>query len=170
MRYLILVLAVVGWLTVTSSVVQACSCMTPGTPCESYGTASAVFVGTAVSVRELEKPKPEDRDTWQYGRVFKFSVEQSYLGVDGAEVEILTGGGGGDCGYQFKIGSRYLVYAHGYQNRLSTSICTRTKGFASANEDLAFLGNLSSAAPGATARWLIGKGMGLPSRFRLTSS
>lgn len=150
MRYLIVVIAVVGWLMVTSSVAQACSCMTPGTPCESYGTASAVFVGTAVSVREQEKPKPEDRDTYHYRRVYKFSVEQSYLGVDGTEVEISTGGGGGDCGYQFKIGSRYLVYAHSYQNRLSTSICTRTKSFASAGEDLEFLGNLASAAPGAT--------------------
>lgn len=150
MRYLIVVIAVLGWLTVASSVARACSCMAPGTPCESYGTANAVFVGTAVSVRELERPKPEDLDKWHYRRVFKFSVEQSYLGVDGTEIEIFTGVGGGDCGYQFKIGTRYLVYAHSYQNRLSTSICTRTKSFASANEDLAFLGNLSSAAPGAT--------------------
>ncbi|HKR13263.1 MAG TPA: carboxypeptidase regulatory-like domain-containing protein [Pyrinomonadaceae bacterium] len=150
MRYLIVVIAVIGWLTVTSSVVQACSCAGSGTPCEAYGTANAVFVGTAVSVREAERPKPEDRDTWHYERAFKFTVEQSYLGVDGTEVEILTGGGGGDCGYQFQIGGRYLVYAHSYQNRLSTSICTRTKSFASASEDLAFLGNLSSAAPGAT--------------------
>lgn len=150
MRYLIVVIAVVGWLTVTSSVVQACSCMSPGTPCESYGTANAVFVGTAVSVRELERPKPGETETWYYERAFKFTVEQSYLGIDGTEVEILTGSGGGDCGFQFQIGGRYLVYAHSYQNRLSTSICTRTKSFASANEDLAFLGNLSSAAPGAS--------------------
>lgn len=150
MRYLIVVMAVVGWLTVTSSVAQACSCMAPGTPCESYGTANAVFVGTAVSVRDVERPKPENVETWHDQRVYKFSVEQSYLGVSSTEVEISTGFGGGDCGYQFKIGERYLVYAHSYQNRLSTSICSRTKSFASANEDLAFLGNLSSAAAGAS--------------------
>lgn len=150
MRYLVVVMAVVGWLTVTSLAVQACSCFQVGTPCESYGTASAVFVGTAVSVRTVERPKTENEDPWYDRRVFKFSVEQSYLGVDGTEVEIFTGMGGGDCGYSFKIGERYLVYAHGYQNRLSTSICARTRPFASATEDLAFLGNLSSAAAGAT--------------------
>ncbi len=150
MRCLIVVMAVAGWLVVMSPVTQACSCFAPGTPCESYGTASAVFVGIAVSVREMEQPKPEDRDEWFFRRSFRFSVEQSYLGVDGTEVEILTGGGGGDCGYRFQIGERYLIYAHNYKNRLTTSICTRTKSFASASEDLAFLGNLSSAARGAT--------------------
>lgn len=150
MRYLIVLSVVVGWLLVTSSAAHACSCMTPGTPCESYGTANAVFVGTAVSVRELERPKSGDVDTWHYQRAYKFSVEQSYLGVEGTEVEIVTGSGGGDCGYQFQIGTRYVVYAHSYQDRLSTTICTRTRTVTSAGEDLAFLRNLSSAAPGAS--------------------
>jgi Carboxypeptidase regulatory-like domain len=150
MRYLIVVIAVVGWLTVASSVAQACSCMAPGTPCESYGTASAVFVGTAVSVRGVERPRTADLDTWYDKRVYKFSVEQSYSGVDGTEVEISTGTGGGDCGYRFEIGERYLIYAHSYQNRLSTNICSRTKALATANEDLAFLGNLSSSPAGAS--------------------
>jgi Tissue inhibitor of metalloproteinase len=150
MRYLIVLMAVFGWLTITSSVAQACSCLTPGTPCESYGTADAVFVGTVVSVQDPQSSKSGDVNAWRHQRVFKFSVEQSYLGVKGTEVEILTASDGTACGYDFRIGERYLVYAHSYGNRLSTSICTRTRSLTSASEDLAFLGNLSSAAPGVS--------------------
>ncbi len=89
MRYLIVVIAVVGWLTVTTSVVQACSCITPGTPCESYGTASAVFVGTAVSVREMERPKPGDKAAWYHQRA---------LG-EGANHLIAAQGANKDCAY-----------------------------------------------------------------------
>ena len=62
-----------------------------------------------------------------------------------------TGTGGGDCGYDFKIGERYLIYAHQWgSNRLTTSVCTRTRPYAKADEDLEFLRNLSSFAPGVT--------------------
>lgn len=150
MRYLIVAVAMLGWFGVMSPAVQACSCLSPGTPCESFGSAAAVFAGTVTAVRERDRSKPNDVDDVGYRRVFKFSVEQSFLGVDTTEIEILTGSGGGDCGYQFNVGGRYLVYAHRYRNLLVATICSRTKPFAQANEDLAFLGNLSSTPPGAT--------------------
>lgn len=128
--------------------VQACSCIGPRMPCDAYGSAAAVFVGTPVSVRLAERKKGEDLD-WT-PRAFKFLVEQSYLGVSGTEIEVFTGRGGGDCGYSFKVGERYLVYAYRYENRLTTGICSRTKPFAQATEDLSFLGNLSSLPSGAT--------------------
>lgn len=150
MRYVILMAVIVAWLGVMAPAAQACRCVTPGPPCDSYGTASAVFVGTATSVRRAE-PAPEGSvQPLNYSRVFKFSVDQAYLGVAGTEIEVVTGSGGGDCGYDFNIGERYLVYAYLYQNTLSASICSRTRPFTQANEDLAFLGNLSSAARGAT--------------------
>lgn len=99
MRYLVVVIAVLGWFGSTSSPARACSCFPAGPPCQAYGSASAVFAGTAVSMR---------RPGTAYGeRVFKFSVDQAYLGVNGTEVEIFTGNGGGDCGYNFTIGERY---------------------------------------------------------------
>lgn len=150
MRYLIVLIGVLGLFAIVSPAAKACTCGGAGKPCESYGEASAVFVGTAISFRDAERRKGGDREEFDWApRTFKFSVEQPYLGVTGTEIEVATGFGGGDCGYQFKIGQRYLVYAYG-EKKLTTSICTRTKSFASANEDLAFLGNLSSAPPGAT--------------------
>jgi hypothetical protein len=68
----------------------------------------------------------------------------------GTEVEVFTGSGGGDCGYPFRVGQHYLVYAYRDKDKLGTNICTRTKSFANANEDLAFLGTLPAAAPGVT--------------------
>jgi hypothetical protein len=150
MRYVIMLVAVLGWIVVMTPRAEACSCGGGGTPCDAFGSAAAVFAGTVIATSQKERPDPADRDALYYRRVFKFSLDQSYLGVSGTEVEILTGSGGGDCGYNFKVGERYLVYAYRYQNQLITTICSRTKPFVNANEDLAFLGNLSSAAPGAT--------------------
>lgn len=150
MRYLILIVAIVGWLGVMAPAAQACSCIAPGPPCDSYGTAAAVFVGTAMNVRRAEPPPEGNVQPINYRRVFKFSVDQTYFGVAGTEIEVVTGGGGGDCGYDFRIGERYLVYAHSYENTLATSICSRTRPFTRADEDLEFLGNLSSAPRGAT--------------------
>ncbi|HEV2883743.1 MAG TPA: carboxypeptidase regulatory-like domain-containing protein, partial [Pyrinomonadaceae bacterium] len=85
-------------------------------------------------------------------RTFTFSVEQSFLGLQTREVEVSTGMGGGDCGYAFKVGSRYVVYAYQFSkaNRLTTSICSRTKLLDEASEDLEFLRSLGSQSPGVT--------------------
>ena len=135
---------------IATPIANACTCGGNGSPCESFGTATAVFVGTPIATR-TEQPKPEKREDYFAPRTFKFSVEQAYLGVTGTEIEVSTGFGGGDCGYSFELGQRYLVYAYRYESgQLGTSICTSTKPFSKARDDLAFLGNLSSAAPGAT--------------------
>jgi hypothetical protein len=132
-----------------------CSCMVPGPPCSAFGGSAAVFVGTVTGVTDkarLERDgarKREDEIMWT-PLAFKFAVAQSFLGVEGTEIEISTGRGGGDCGYNFRRGESYLVYA--YRNAetglLSTGICTRTKPASDATEDLEFLRTLGSRAPG----------------------
>ena len=172
MRHLVLSLGFVVLLGAAYQTAKACTCAGSGSPCDSYGSAAAVFVGTVVSVREKERPKDvaaarrdEDAGLSDWGSTFyKFSVEQPYLGVAGTEVEILTGSG--TCGYRFTIGQRYLVYAYQSKTNLTTNICTRTKPFNQADEDLAFLGTLTSAAPGATihgrvARYELKKEVGI---------
>lgn len=160
MRRVLVLFGIVIVFSLASRNAMACSCMNPGTPCDSYGKAAAVFVGTVTGVRDNSRPQPKDvnerRKQEDSGGVdwtpmaFKFSVEQAYLGVAGSEVEIFTGRGGGDCGVTFQTGQRYLVYAYRYKDKLNTSICTRTKPFSRATEDIAFLGTLSSAPQGVT--------------------
>jgi hypothetical protein len=55
-------------------------------------------------------------------------------------VIVVTGRGGGDCGYRFEVGARYLVFAYGDDAKLETNICQRTKELAQAAEDLKLLG------------------------------
>src|SRR5688572_27988086 len=98
MRSVIVLLGIFIIVSLSSQTVNACSCSSKGTPCDSYGLARAVFVGTVVGVRENERPKqPRSEPDWE-PIAFRFSVEQSYLGVAGTEVEVFTGRGSGDCG------------------------------------------------------------------------
>ena len=147
MRHLSVFIGIFGLFAIFGPGVNACTCARPGTPCESYGGADAVFVGTVTGVSTAKRSNIE---TGWTPLAFKFAVENSYLGVEGTEVEVFTGRGGGDCGIGFGIGKRYLVYAYRSENKLSTSICSRTTSYARATEDLAFLENLSSAPKGAT--------------------
>ena len=148
MRSVISLLGVLITLLFASANVSACTCGSTGTPCESFGSASAVFVGTPISVSE--RPQEEGKEIDWNPVAVKFSVEQSYLGVPGTEIDVFTGRGGGDCGYRFKVGQRYLVYASQSQNKTITTICSRTRPFSEATEDLAFLGTLATNTPGVT--------------------
>lgn len=153
MRSVVLLLGIVIVVLLASPAANACSCAGNSPPCESFGTASAVFAGTVIGERVNERPKQTDRNEVELDwtpRAVKFSVEQAFSGVTGTEIEVFTGQGGGDCGVGFRTGQRYLVYAYRYQDKLTTSICTRTRLFSQAAEDLAFLGTLSSARPGVT--------------------
>lgn len=151
MRPVVLLPGIVIVVLLSNLTVNACSCAGNRPPCESYGTAAAVFAGTVIAERVNEQPKrPKPDEVDWVPRAVKFSVEQAFSGVTTTEIEVFTGLGGGDCGFGFKVGQRYLVYAHQYQNKLTTSICSRTRLFSQATEDLAFLGTLSSARPGAT--------------------
>ena len=152
----------------------ACSCMNPGTPCEAFGQAAAVFVGTVTGVRDNQRQQATDVDQQRKkedsGQIdwtplaYKFSVEQAYLGIAGSEVEIFTGRGGGDCGIVFQTGQSYLVYAYRYTDKLSTGICTRTRLFSRATEDIAFLGTLSSAPQGVTIYGKVSRDGDFPER------
>ena len=69
------------------------------------------------------------------------------------EIEILTGKGGGDCGYKFQTGFDYMVYAYrNAQGLLETGICSRTRPLAEATADIAYLRAVPQAAPTAEIR------------------
>ena len=136
-------------LLLSARTASACTCAVERGPCEAFGGASAVFVGTVTGVTTRERTGGDD--DWA-PRVFKFSVAQPYLGAAGAEVEVSTAMHDAACGYAFRRGETYLVYAHldPKGKRLITSICTRTRPVSDAAEDLEFLRGLPSRAPGAT--------------------
>ena len=141
---------------------RACMCASGPPPCQSYWQASAVFVGVVTGATMKKPPKMEleeirrradageDMRTW---RVFHIAVERSFRGETGTQVDVYTGMGDYDCGYGFRVGGRYLVYAYYDEKsaRFSTSICTRTAPIGEADEDLEYIESLSkNASSGGT--------------------
>ena len=126
---------------------RACSCMFGGSsPCQEFWRTDVVFAGLVVGESEFTQDEGAYKHT---RRLVRFAVEQPLRGIEAAEVEVATGWGGSDCGYQFRRGQRYVVYADRGEKdgRLYTGICTRTRTLEEAAEDLAYVRGLGAAAP-----------------------
>jgi hypothetical protein len=136
----------------------ACQCGHIGSVAEEYAPAAGVFEGRVVSLRNLEPAWRSARrrivyrmydffgampPAWiqreitdlvtshRYGQVVTFEVSVYWKGVSGKRVDVVTGFGGGDCGYPFRIDEEYRVWAQlahdgSAKGRLETGICTRT--------------------------------------------
>jgi hypothetical protein len=127
--------AVVGLLVVLSRGAVACSCTPPPSVAFSFGYSDAVFIGEVVSVRDTSLGAGGYAGYYG-GKVARLRVSQSWLGVrQGDLVTVLTGAGGGDCGYRFYPG-RHLIYAtHFMPSTFTTNICTRSKAMPYAAAD-----------------------------------
>lgn len=136
--------------------VQACSCFAAGAPCQAFWNSSAVFSAEVQKVNVITPERVLADGTKSYGprrREVFVSVIEAFSGLSAEKaVQINTGGGGGDCGYDFQEGRQYLIYA--YKNpqtgALSTGICTRTQLLEKATADLEYLRSLPTAKPGST--------------------
>ena len=118
--------------------------MSSGPLCQAYFQSDAVLVGTVRSVTERNVTLEGDEDRPVDRRFVHLTIERIGRGVQGGEVDVWTGLGGGDCAFDFKPGQRYVVYASRHKDgTLSTGICSRTRLASEADEDLAYL----SAAP-----------------------
>ena len=142
----ILALLIVGLCSVDA---RACSCAGPSAPCEEYWEATAVFIGTVIEGR-LVTVKESDYEHQR--RAIRISIDEAFRGVEGAEVEVLTGFGDADCGFGFRRSQQYLVYAYRSESdqKLHTNICTRTRAISEADPDLVYIRGLTKAKAGGT--------------------
>ena len=151
-----------------ADVAQGCTCVSGSVRCSFSRGETAIFVGvvTSVTIDDVETLIGEKKYSHHY-RVAQFTVEESLTGIDQKSVEVATGMGGGDCGYDFKTGERYLVY--GNPNKipttagersitvlssgpavtapLTTSICSRTRPLAEATDDLELIRAANARKP-----------------------
>lgn len=111
-----------------------CSCLAEPQVAEAAGRADAVFSGVALSVTDST-----DVDGYPERRV-AFRVDAAWKGAPGETVVISTGLGGGDCGYPFRAGREYLVFAEAEDGALFTGICSLTSPIEEAEAELALLG------------------------------
>ena len=128
----------------------ACRCLSFEPACQAFWKTDAVFSGKVISITPEPVPKHYGQEM-PPNRVVRFLVSEPFRGVNSSEIEIVTERGDGGCGFEFQIGEQYIVYAHRRttDNRLWTSICSRTSLSAKAKEDLAYLQDLSRAENGS---------------------
>jgi hypothetical protein len=142
-------------------VTYACSCVRPApTVQQTLQDADAVFAGRPLVVEptKIEALFPDPRTQMVAmvdGVHAHFEVIESWKGVSGREVDVWTGRGNGDCGFEFHPSEAYLVFARRTPNgRLVTGDCTNTMPLADAVVETATLGpgtRVQSSLPAAQA-------------------
>ena len=136
MRTLMLRLLLAASLAFGAEAGLACTCVPPKGPAEELQLAAAVFSGKVVEVRKHR----QSEDIFA-GVEAVLRVERAWKGVEEATVSVFTSSHSAACGYSFKEGRTYLVYAYkNAEGRLSTGICGRTRRLKDAGEDLKELG------------------------------
>nr|WP_249317010.1 hypothetical protein [Bacillus sp. FJAT-50079] len=120
------------------SIINACSCAELPSVEEEFERSKAVFSGKVIDIREKQSLDGYTSNSVQ------FEVTNTWKGVEQSQIIITTGLGGGDCGFDFKEGKEYLVYAYEStmygEESLVSIICGRTNKLSSSQEDLALLG------------------------------
>jgi hypothetical protein len=59
---------------------------------------------------------------------YLFHIDEKFAGPDAAEIEVLSGGDDGDCGYRFQKGAQYYVFTQQEtEGRLFATICNGTR-------------------------------------------
>jgi protein TonB len=136
-------------LTILSGDILACSCILGEISVkDEIKKSEAVFVGTI-----LDSKKIIIYDSLSPDRIYRVEMKYSMIVetvYKGKQIDdttfIFTGSGGGDCGYNFKVGSKYIVYGINIQNAgpyggqiysdhksvFYTTICKRTRLFETA--------------------------------------
>jgi hypothetical protein len=140
-------------LLLATTMALACSCADMGAGvCQTYWETPAVFSGRVVQIDDVKRGTEE---SYFLTKKVKFAVIDAFRGVTGETLDIYTGSGGGDCGYNFELNESYLVYAWDNEGKPSTGICSRTRRLTDAAADLAYIRGLADAKPGGRVYGLV---------------
>ena len=118
----------------------ACSCygarQDPGFhPVMVYWSNDAVFTGQVVEISSATPDKP----VYLSQKVVHFSVDKAFKGVDDRTIDIITNPSTPSCGYDFKQGQRYFVYAkRDKDGKLKEWLCGPTVPLDAAARDLVY--------------------------------
>ena len=124
---------------------RACECPPPLESHEAFEEADAVLLGTVEQVWS----EGQGVMRWLHGwpilgytrRVAALRATTVWKGPARVSFTVATGAREGECGYAFRAGETYLVYAYQHNDgALVTDSCTRTQPASDAREDLGALG------------------------------
>jgi hypothetical protein len=124
---------------------EACSCLQSGPPCQAVWSVDVVFVGV---VDSIESEDPPQAGVIPRSLRVRMQVERVGRNAKPGPLEVFTAGSGPACGYTFKPGTRYLVYAWQRDGRVVAGLCSRTRPIEEAAEDLRYLNALPTGNDG----------------------
>ncbi|WP_171056068.1 hypothetical protein [Paenibacillus sinopodophylli] len=133
-----LVLILFASLLYSPKTALACSCVERGTIQDTMNKSDAVFEGTAVSVKPSAAAWLRSNGT---SVKTSFQVSEVWKGHVAPKIEVLTAGSEDSCGYTFKEGERYLVYARATGAALEVNLCSGTLLRSDADSHIAQLGS-----------------------------
>lgn len=139
MRIIKLGLAVILFLLLDVGVARACSCMPPPPAAQALTQSDAVFSGRVIKIKRVKSRNSQDEPLQEMEVVLE--VNSSWKGAERKRVTVFTASQSAACGYSFRKGVTYLVYANDSQGKLVASICSRTKRLKDARDDLGELGS-----------------------------
>lgn len=127
---------VLGLLALGAPAAMACSCLPPPAPAQALLKADAVFLGKAVKVTGQAGPQGQGEVS------VHFEVDRFWKGAVPRQLDLGTAAHDAHCGYGFRQGETYLVYAYADPlGGLRTTLCSRTRLESDADEDFAALGD-----------------------------
>lgn len=102
-------------LTYTPTTVHACSCIARVySPQEKLEASEAVFLGRVTSV-SVNGASTQNTVT--------FDVDQYWKGNITKQQKIITSSSSASCGYDFTVGTQYIVYANYSDNQYTVGLC-----------------------------------------------
>ena len=158
MKRFMMLPAVLGLILAGCTFASACVC---DLPLKRVSLKKAVAKAKSESATVFSGQVVELHDS-----IVKFRVERLWKGAPAEEMVLINTGMGkaigsdrviSSCAYNFRMGEKYLVYAHGSEGKLQAHKCTRTAVLGDAAEDFKMLENLAPKKKAKAARSIGGK-------------
>ncbi len=134
-----MLLTVLGFVFLIPDCASACTCAIESNPKErvefAVSDSEAVFSGEVVDFQ-----KGADSTIYGPTETVSFRVSEVWKGPEQETLEVHTALMGASCGYPFKEGQEYLVYAYTGKQGLEVDLCNGTQRLAEAKADLEVLG------------------------------
>lgn len=153
MRRVLVLLVFVASLGAGESTLSArrCTCGGSSLTCGSIAEAHAIFEATVASTEVIRSSS----GVWSTADPLVVALKDVRPLRGRAATVVSTPSGGSSCGFDFKTGERYLIFAHaGPSGGLSVSRCSHTRPLSKARGLVAYLQSpLPSSAPPPSRVW-----------------
>lgn len=144
MKFRLAVVTVLAFLilSVAAQRARGCTCAPPEIPKDELKHSLAVFVGIVTKIESQQNGQIATYDKTT------FTILRTWKGTTGRQQVMETINNPGMCGYPFRVGETYLVYAYNNgMNKLDTSLCSRTRPEKYAQTDFIDIGPGRAPAP-----------------------